>query len=61
MYISFQANSQQHDMQSEQLVSHVIRFFFLLLPGDDGVHIRSSRTGNMSTGSERGDMTFWDI
>ena len=31
MYISFRASSQQHDMQAEQLVSHVIRFFFTLL------------------------------
>lgn len=46
MYISFRASSQQHDMQAEQLVSHVIGFFFFLA-GDDGVHM-SVRAGSMS-------------
>lgn len=49
IYVYFsRAGLQQHDMQAEQLVSHVIRFF----PphtGDDSVRTRAVfRTGNMS-------------
>lgn len=61
MYISFRGSAQQHDMQAEQLVSHVIRFFFL--SGEDGKHTTHCGAGNMSISAagEWTDMTLYVI
>lgn len=58
----FRASSQQHDMQAEQLVIHVIRFFFFFSPltREVGKHVRSLRARqhvNLTAG-ERTDMTL---